>query len=173
MFGKVRLAFGTILENLRKSSESALKSSENHPKRRHQYVYIIRRTLHVNSKIWILCPRGKNNILHSFAALTREILFLPLEHKIHISSRHRVISSIYSVFNASVPLNSSFNIQLFIQCSTFYSTFNDLFNVQLFIQHFNQHSIIHTVFNFLFNIQCSTFYFISHFLESSFFLVSD
>ena len=40
MFGNVRLAFGTILENF-------LKSSENHQKRRHQYVYIIKRTLHV------------------------------------------------------------------------------------------------------------------------------
>ena len=54
--------FGTILENLRKSSESGRKSSENHQKRRHPYVYIIKRTLHVNSKIWILCSRGKNKI---------------------------------------------------------------------------------------------------------------
>ena len=38
MFRNVRLAFGTILENLRKSSESGRKSSENHSKRRHQYV---------------------------------------------------------------------------------------------------------------------------------------
>ena len=36
MFGNVRLAFGTILENLRKSSESGRKSSENRQKRRHQ-----------------------------------------------------------------------------------------------------------------------------------------
>ena len=59
MFGSVHLAFGTILENFRKSSESGRKSSENHQKRR---VYIIKRTLHVGSKIWILCSRGKNNI---------------------------------------------------------------------------------------------------------------
>ena len=39
MFGNVRLVLGTILENLR-------KSSENHQKRRHQHVYIIKRTLH-------------------------------------------------------------------------------------------------------------------------------
>ena len=58
MFGNVRLAFGTILENLQKSSESGQKSSENHKKRRHQY----ERTLHVSSKIWTLCSRGKNNI---------------------------------------------------------------------------------------------------------------
>ena len=41
MFGNVHLAFGTILENLWKSSESGRKSSENHQKRRRQYVYII------------------------------------------------------------------------------------------------------------------------------------
>ena len=51
MFGNVRLAFGTILENLRKSSESSRKSSENHQKRRHQHVYIIKRTLHGGLKI--------------------------------------------------------------------------------------------------------------------------
>ena len=34
MFGNVRLTFGTILENLRKSSESGRKSLENHKKRR-------------------------------------------------------------------------------------------------------------------------------------------
>ena len=58
----VRLAFATILKNLRKSSDRGRKSSENHQKGRHQYVYIIKRTLHVRSKIWILCYRGKNNI---------------------------------------------------------------------------------------------------------------
>ena len=62
MFGNVRVTFGQVLENLRKSSESGRKSSENRQKRRHQYVYIIKRTLHVSSKIWILCSRGKNNI---------------------------------------------------------------------------------------------------------------
>ena len=45
------LVFGTILENLRKSSKSGRKSSENHQKRRYQYVYIIKRTLHARSKI--------------------------------------------------------------------------------------------------------------------------
>ena len=55
MFGNVRLVFGTILENLRKSSERGQKSSENHQKRRHQRVYIIKRTLHGGLKIWILC----------------------------------------------------------------------------------------------------------------------
>ena len=50
------------LKNLRKSLEGGRKSSENHQKRRHQYVYIIKRILHVSSKIWILCSRGKSNI---------------------------------------------------------------------------------------------------------------
>ena len=51
MFGNVRLAFGTILENLRTSSEDGVKYSENHQKRRRQHVYIIKRTLHGGLKI--------------------------------------------------------------------------------------------------------------------------
>ena len=47
----VRLAFGTILGNLWKSTESGRQSSENSRKRRHQYAYIIKRTLHISSKI--------------------------------------------------------------------------------------------------------------------------
>ena len=50
------------LKNLRKSSEGGRKSLENHQKRFHQYVYIIKRILHVSSKLWILCSRGKSNI---------------------------------------------------------------------------------------------------------------
>ena len=84
MFGNVRLAFGTILENLRKSSESGRKSSENHQKRRHQYVYIIKRTLHVSSKIWILYSCGKNNI--------------SLQHKIHIFSPPSNILYLFNYF---------------------------------------------------------------------------
>ena len=75
MFGNIRLAFGTILEifeNLRKSSESSRKSSESHRKTVITDFYII----HVSSKRWILCSR----CAHS------EILFSPLEHKIHIFS---------------------------------------------------------------------------------------
>ena len=79
MFGNFRLAFETILENLRKSSEGGRKSSENHQKRRQQYAYIIKRTLQVSSKIWILCSCHEN------------IKF--------ISSRYRVISSIYLMRN--------------------------------------------------------------------------
>ena len=63
VFGNVRVVFGTILENLRKSSEGVRKSSENYQKRRHQHVYIIKRTLHGGLKIWILFSCGKNNIL--------------------------------------------------------------------------------------------------------------
>ena len=74
-----------LRDNLRKSSESGRKSSENNQKRCYRYVYIIKRTLHVSSKIWILCFVARA-ISHSFAALTREILFSPLENKIHIFS---------------------------------------------------------------------------------------
>ena len=84
--GNFRLALGTILENLPKSSDSGLKSSENHQKCHHQYVYVIKKTLHVSLKIWILCSRRRRTISHLFASLTREILFLPLEHKIDIFS---------------------------------------------------------------------------------------
>ena len=62
MFGNVCLVFGTILENLRKSSEDGRKSLENHQKRPHQHVYIIKRTLHGGLRIWILFSCGKNNI---------------------------------------------------------------------------------------------------------------
>ena len=51
MFGNACGTFGQVLENLRKSLESGRKSSENRQKRRHQCVYIIKRTLQVSSKI--------------------------------------------------------------------------------------------------------------------------
>ena len=51
MFGHVRVTFGQILENLWKSSEN----------RQLECLYK-KRTLHVSSKIRILCSRGKNNI---------------------------------------------------------------------------------------------------------------
>jgi len=68
MFGNARLAFGTILENLRKSSESGRKSSENRQKRRHQHVYMIK--LARRYEFYVLVAR---TISHLFAALTREI----------------------------------------------------------------------------------------------------
>jgi len=51
ILGNVGLAFGTILEILRKSLQSGRTSSETHQKWRHQHVYIIKRTSHVSSKI--------------------------------------------------------------------------------------------------------------------------
>ena len=39
IFGNVRVAFGKLLENLRKSSLSGRNTSENRQKRRFQYVY--------------------------------------------------------------------------------------------------------------------------------------
>ena len=54
-------------------------------------VHIIKKKLHVSSKIRILCFRGKNNISLVRCAHS-ESLFFPLKVKF-ISSRHRVISS--------------------------------------------------------------------------------
>ena len=65
------------LKNLRKSSEGGRKSSENHEKRRHQYVYVIKRILHVARK-------------YEFYVL------------VAISSRHRVIFSIESSLDSDL-----------------------------------------------------------------------
>ena len=79
MFENLSLAFGAILENLRKYFESSRKSSENHQKRRHHYVYII-----IRYEFYVLVAR---TISHEWAKRTSEILFLlPLEHRIHIFS---------------------------------------------------------------------------------------
>ena len=86
MFGNVRLAFGTILENLQKSLESGRKSSDNHQKLRHQYVYIIKRTLYTLAQRYEFYVLMARTISHSFAAHTRAILLLPLEHKAQIFS---------------------------------------------------------------------------------------
>jgi len=51
MFENVRVTFEQVFENLRKPSESGRESSENRQKRRHLDVCIIKRTLHVSSKI--------------------------------------------------------------------------------------------------------------------------
>ena len=58
----VRERSSGLWNNFEKSSEIFGKWSENHQKRLYQYIYIIKRTLHVSSKIWILCSRAKNNI---------------------------------------------------------------------------------------------------------------
>ena len=47
----VRERSSGLRDNFEKSSESGRKSSENDQKRRYQYVHIIKRTLHVSSKI--------------------------------------------------------------------------------------------------------------------------
>jgi len=54
MFGDVHQAFGTILENLWKSSESGRKSSESCQKHRYWHVYIINRIIHGRLEIWNL-----------------------------------------------------------------------------------------------------------------------
>ena len=56
----LRNNFGkSVFRNLRKVVGNLRKIIK---KRGHQYVYIIKRTLHVGLKIWILCSHGKNNI---------------------------------------------------------------------------------------------------------------
>ena len=89
MFGNVHLAFRT------KIFEKWSEIFGNHQKCCYQYVYIIKRTLHISSKIWILCSRGKSNtsLVHcahlSYCSCHSNIKF--------ISSRHHVISSIYII----------------------------------------------------------------------------
>ena len=59
------------------------------------FLHITKGTLHVGSKIWILCSRGKNNIsLVRYCSCHANIKF--------ISSRHRVISSIYEFLRVSI-----------------------------------------------------------------------
>ena len=69
MFGDFRQAFGTILENLRKSSGSGRKSSESRYKRR---------LYNKQNNTWMLGDMEfifscSHSISHSFAALTRSI----------------------------------------------------------------------------------------------------
>ena len=85
IFGNVRLTFREVLENFRKSSEGCRKSSENHQKCH---------TLARSCEFYVLVAR---RISHLFTELTHEILFLPIEHKIHIFSSPCNILSFYSV----------------------------------------------------------------------------
>ena len=67
MFGNVRkrssyLANRAILENLRKSSDSGQKSSENRQKLRHKNVYIINKIIHVCLYIWNFSSRVQRDI---------------------------------------------------------------------------------------------------------------
>ena len=91
LFGNLRKFLGNVRERpfgIWKSLESGWKSSENHRKHGHQYVYILKRTLHVTCSweihVWILCSHGKNNISLVCRAHSWDTLFLPLEHKINI-----------------------------------------------------------------------------------------
>ena len=92
VFGNLRIFSETVWERssgLRNNFVNFRKSSENHQKRRHEYVYTIKRPLHVSSRIRILCSRVKNNIsLVRYCSCHSNIKF--------ISSRHCVISSIYA-----------------------------------------------------------------------------
>ena len=60
--------FWKIFGNLRKIFKNAGS---------HQYVYIIKRTLRISSKIWILCSRGKSNISLVCWAHSWDIVFAP------------------------------------------------------------------------------------------------
>ena len=73
MFGNVCLAFGTILENLWKVVRNLISMSINYNKKKI--------TCWLEDMNFVLVTR---TISHLFAGLTHEILFLPLEHKIHI-----------------------------------------------------------------------------------------
>ena len=108
MFGNVRLAFGTILENLRKSSESGRKSSENHQKRCHQHV--------LYNKKNITRQLEDMNFMFSWQEQypTRSLRSLVRYCSYHsnikfISSRHRVISSMQplSIF-FKLPFGNSY-----------------------------------------------------------------
>ena len=92
----VRERSSGLRDNFGKSSESGRKSSENRQKRRYQYVYIIKRTLHVSSKIWSLCYSWQEQYLtRSLRSLVR---YCSCHSNIKfISSRHRVISPIFYI----------------------------------------------------------------------------
>ena len=103
MFGNVRLAFGTILENLR-------KSSENHQKRPHQYIYIIKYLiLHVRCPLLLqfscfrLLPCKLSvflSISNKFlASKLKQTLFVYTEYKIKLSWLRMDCSSGSSIYD--------------------------------------------------------------------------
>ena len=81
IFGNLCRALGMILESLQMFRK--WKSSENHQKRRYQYVYIRKRILHAPLWIWIL----SSQVEHS------KIKFMSTSKHV---SKH--VSSIYFVF---------------------------------------------------------------------------
>ena len=101
IFGKCSGTFVWSSGQFWKSSEIFGKWSEifgKSSKRRYQYVYIIKRTLHVSSKIWILCYSWQEQYLtRSLRSLVR---YCSCHSNIKfISSRHRVISSMFQLSN--------------------------------------------------------------------------
>ena len=67
MFGNIRVTFGQVLENVRKSSESGQKSAENHPKHFHHYVMknITRYLKDMNFMFWWQLSLMRNCFCHS------------------------------------------------------------------------------------------------------------
>ena len=101
---KLRLAFETILENLRKSSVKRQKHC-------HCYVHIIKKNITQLARryeFYVLVAR-------TIAALTRETLFLPLEHKIPIFSppckvlakRRRKLTQVEDLGQLATPFGQS------------------------------------------------------------------
>ena len=96
MFGIIRLAFQAILKNFRKSSESGRKFSENHQKRRHQYICIIKHyTLARRYEFYVLVAR---TISYSFARSLVKYCACHSNIKF-ISSRHRRATSFQGPFS--------------------------------------------------------------------------
>ena len=92
MLPHVRLAFGTILENLLRSPESGRKSSKNRQKRRHRHVYKINTTLHVSIS-FVRCRRSRVRYCPCSCHLNIKV----------ISPRHRVISSVTFLNETGFP----------------------------------------------------------------------
>ena len=94
MFGDVRQAFGTIWENLRKSSESGRKSSESRQKHCYWYVYIINRIIHGRLEIWNL---SSSVHIRYLTRSLRSLVRYQCEHSNinSISPRVHVLFSIY------------------------------------------------------------------------------
>ena len=80
-------------------------------------LHIIKRTLHVGSKIWILCSRGKNNI--------------SLEHKIHIFSPP---CNILYLFNLCICTYIYFILSFYLQLMWRLIDFINLINVDVDVE---------------------------------------
>jgi len=95
MFGNVRVAFGQLLENLRKSSESGLKSSENRQKHRYWYVYVlwgsyIKRKLHDRLEIRNFSSHVKKYFTRSLRSIVN---IFQHSKRNFVSPRDHIISS--------------------------------------------------------------------------------